>query len=96
MLADRFGIKATKIEVKTLPVFEISLLRALGSGNQTHLAQRCRGRTAAHPPFTPPRCSPNGITIAQLAGTLTGIVHRQVIDKTSLSGTYDVDLKWTA
>ena len=37
----------------------------------------------------------NGITIAQLAGTLTGIVHRQVIDKTGLSGNYDVDLKWT-
>jgi len=30
-----------------------------------------------------------GITIAQLAGTLTGIAQRQVIDKTGLSGNYD-------
>jgi uncharacterized protein (TIGR03435 family) len=91
MLADRFGIKA-HVEVKTLPVFDLVLAHS-GIKIKPTPPSDAAGDSGAHIHST--ALLANGITIAQLAGTLTGIVHRQVIDKTGLSGNYDVDLKWT-
>ena len=91
MLADRFGIKA-HVEVKTLPVFDLVVAHS-GLKIKPTSPSDAAGDSGTH--LHPTALFANGITISQLAGTLTGIVHRQVIDKTSLSGTYDVDLKWT-
>ncbi len=91
MLADRFGIKA-HVEVKTLPVFDLVVAHSgLKIKRTPHSDAAGDSGTNIHPAAL----TANNITIAQLAGTLTGIVHRQVIDKTGLSGNYDVDLKWT-
>jgi uncharacterized protein (TIGR03435 family) len=91
MLADRFGIKA-HVEVKTLPVFDLVVVHS-GLKIKPTPHSDATGDSGTH--IHPTALIANDITIAQLAGTLTGIVHRQVIDKTGLSGNYDVDLKWT-
>jgi uncharacterized protein (TIGR03435 family) len=36
-----------------------------------------------------------GVPVSSLAFSLTGVVGRTVIDKTGLTGNYDVELKWT-
>jgi uncharacterized protein (TIGR03435 family) len=36
------------------------------------------------------------IPMTSLASTLTGQVHRTVIDKTGLTGNYDVAMKWSS
>ena len=36
-----------------------------------------------------------GITLVQLASSLTGKVDRIVVDRTGLTGLFDVDLQWT-
>jgi len=91
MLADRFGTKA-HVEVRTLPVFDLVVAHS-GLKIKPTSPSDAAGDSGTH--IHPTALLANGITIAQLAGTLTGIVHRQVIDKTGLSGNYDVDLKWT-
>jgi uncharacterized protein (TIGR03435 family) len=91
MLADRFGIKA-HAEVKTLPGFDLVVARSGLKINPTPPSDAASD-SGAH--IHPAALTANNITMAQLAGTLTSIVHRQVIDKTGLSGNYDVDLKWT-
>ncbi|HEV3140041.1 MAG TPA: TIGR03435 family protein [Vicinamibacterales bacterium] len=37
----------------------------------------------------------NGATLPQFAGTLSGLLDRTVVDRTSLSGTFEASLKWT-
>jgi uncharacterized protein (TIGR03435 family) len=39
--------------------------------------------------------SGGGISIAQLLNTLSMSVQRTIIDKTGLTGRYDIDLSWT-
>jgi uncharacterized protein (TIGR03435 family) len=92
MLADRFGIKA-HVEVKTLPVYDLVVAH---SGLKIKPTPTSDAASDSGTHIHPTSLTANGITIAQLAGTLTGIVHRPVIDKTGLAGTYDVDLKWTS
>ena len=65
------------------------------------------GPAAPSPPFVPgqpPPCGSTGgvgqilaqgMTIAQLAATLSGRVTRVVVDKTELAGNFDINLEWT-
>jgi uncharacterized protein (TIGR03435 family) len=91
ILADRFGIKA-HAEVKTLPVFDLVVARSGLKIKPTAPGDSARDSgTSIHPTAV----IASDITMGQLAGTLTGILHRKVIDKTGLAGNYDMDLKWT-
>jgi uncharacterized protein (TIGR03435 family) len=91
MLADRFGIKAS-IEVKTLPVFELVVARSGLKISQSPPGNGADSGINIHPAAL----TAHEVTMTQLAGALTGILHRSVIDKTGLAGNYDVDLKWTS
>jgi uncharacterized protein (TIGR03435 family) len=68
-------------------------------------AARARGEMPTPSPATerpncgmrigPGQLSGGGFPLSQLAVTLSGLVQRIVIDRTGLSGTYDLDLSWT-
>jgi uncharacterized protein (TIGR03435 family) len=91
MLADRFGIK-THRELKTLPVFNLVVAHT-GLRIQPSSPTAGSGDSGAH--IHPGALIANNISMAQLASSLVGIVHRQVVDATGLGGNYDVDLKWS-
>jgi uncharacterized protein (TIGR03435 family) len=68
-----------------------------------------RGRVAGPPPGPPPaagrpacgsRMAPGniaagGVTMATFAASLSQFVNRTVVDRTGLTGSYDLDLQWT-
>jgi uncharacterized protein (TIGR03435 family) len=106
MLADRFKLVVHK-EVKDSPVFALTLARR--DGRLGPRMRRADAECA--PPDSRPNASPQdarrcgvklgngamagvGVTAARLASELS-FVGRQVIDRTSLEGAFDVDLEWT-
>jgi uncharacterized protein (TIGR03435 family) len=92
LLADRFQL-AAHIEVKTLPVFELEVAsggirfkesppRADNPGEHESMTIRNGDMTA------------EDMSMGDLTNTLTDQVGRKVIDKTGLTGRYDLNLKW--
>jgi len=87
MLADRFKLIVHR-ETREMPVFALVLakggpLLATSKQSGTHV-EGSRGKLVA-----------TGITTADLADELASDVGRMVVDKTEMSGKYDLMLKWT-
>ncbi len=92
MLADRFQLKV-HTETKVLSVYELVLAKgapkfrdasledAAGRGEGTHIQNSV---LTAH-----------AVTLASLASTLSYQLHQTVIDKTGLTGKFDLALNWT-
>ena len=89
VLNDRFHL-AAHIEVRTLPLFELTVLPAGPKFARTKSASGDYGTNIHNRSL-----EAHGITMASLAGTLTGQLHKTVVDKTALPGEYDVTLKWS-
>jgi uncharacterized protein (TIGR03435 family) len=100
LLADRFQLKFHK-ETRELPVYEL----VVAKGGQKLQETRPDG-----PPVAGPRgeslgrgtmvvgrgqLAGSGMTMAQLSTMLANTLGRTVIDKTGLTGNYDVKLSWT-
>lgn len=101
-LSDRFKLKIHN-ETKQLPVFELVLAKG-GS----KLKEATPGDTYATGikgadgkghggtmRMRPGEVTGQGVPIATLVNLLATQLHRTVIDKTGLKGTYDLDLTWT-
>lgn len=89
MLTDRFHLKA-HIETKDLPVYELIVLpggpKFKSSGSDgTH-----GGMEGA-----PGKVTGNDFPMSSLAYVLSGRLHRTVLDKTALTGGFDLTLTWT-
>src|SRR5262245_18237330 len=108
MLTDRFKLVVHK-ESKESPVYALTLARRDGrpGSRLTPSTSECQppdsGRAAASPQSPAPRCgfrlrigdfSGRSTTMARLAGELS-FVGRQVIVRTGLTGSFDIDLEWT-
>jgi uncharacterized protein (TIGR03435 family) len=92
-LVERFQLKA-HTEFKTLPVYELVVVPSGPKFKQS--------ADPKHGPYTSVRNSNNNATLtadavpmADLANTLAHQLHRTVIDKTGLAGSYDLALKWS-
>lgn len=107
LLSDRFQLRV-RIETRQMPAFELRMRRddkKTGPGLRLSTAACAdRARMPSSPPTERPQCgirtSPGNITAGaisppQLAVALSQITGRPVIDRTGLSGRYDVDLSWT-
>jgi uncharacterized protein (TIGR03435 family) len=93
VLGDRFQLKA-HTEIKMLPVYELVVIpegpkfkqstpnSKEGGGNWG--VSNNQGTITAH-----------NFPITSLASILTGLLHRTVIDKTGLTGKYELSLKWS-
>jgi uncharacterized protein (TIGR03435 family) len=106
LLADRFKL-AFHRDTRELPIFELQLARADGVLGPKMKKNECVPDLNAPPPAPggPPRCGmiSNGFgrltliaqSISMMAQFLAPSVNRVVVDRTGLSGNYDVDLTWT-
>jgi len=88
-MEERFKI-AVHRETKGLPVYDLVIakgdlkLTATKMGSAGGSSVMNRGSLKA-----------KGVPVQNLLGFLAGVVHRPVIDKTGLTGVYDIELKWT-
>jgi uncharacterized protein (TIGR03435 family) len=95
ILTERFQLK-THTETKVLPVYELVVIAAgpklkpsadqtrTGSGNMSIHGSRIRADLTAR-----------DVPMTAFAKSLTGQVHRTVIDKTGLKGNFDFALQWS-
>ena len=93
LLRDRFHLKA-HLQSKTLPVYEL----VVGKGGlklQLSQAERTDSSWSINGENTQKVLTGRSASMADLAGMLSGEVHRKVIDKTGLPGAADITLKWT-
>lgn len=102
LLTDRFHLKA-HIETKTLPVYDLVIAKGGPKlkENATPPAKNLDPgeKPSAHPPgsfmISDSEMIGVAIPISMLAPNLAFRVERNVIDKTGLTGKYDINLKWT-
>ena len=91
-LQERFHLKA-HTETKTLPVFELTVIK--DGPNFKPSAASDHGGTSVQSDNNKTELTAHGVSMVSLADSLTGQVHRTVIDKTGLAGVYDLNLKWS-
>jgi uncharacterized protein (TIGR03435 family) len=94
LLADRFNLKAHLV-AKTLPVYELVVQRGgpRFKLTQTDTTNSSINMSASNNDMV---LSTKGASMTDLAAALSDQVHRQVNDKTSLTGAADITLKWTS
>ncbi len=97
LLAERFHLQV-HTEVKTLPVYE--LLVAKGGSKLSEIApghedDSFHGVSPGSTSVSNGQMISVYRTMVNLADTLSGQVHRTVIDKTGLPGHYNFELSWT-
>jgi len=95
LLTDRFRLK-THIEVKTLPVYE--LVAAKGGPKFKPSADQARtgsGSMSVNGSRVLVKLSAHDVSIESLCKALARNVDRTVIDKTGLTGNFDLDLQWS-
>jgi len=95
LLGDRFQLK-THTEVRQLPVYRLVLARddrrfgpKLRPSTLDCAATRCTASVLSG------RIQTNGYSMTQLAQLLASNVDRAVIDRTGLTGVYDLELAWS-
>jgi uncharacterized protein (TIGR03435 family) len=88
MLADRFALKAHH-ESREKPVYDLVLAKG-GSKLQETPAGVNGGYSMGNG-----QLSGHGITLDSLKFSLTNLVGRVIVDKTGLTGKYDMTLNWT-
>ncbi|HZQ42084.1 MAG TPA: TIGR03435 family protein [Acidobacteriaceae bacterium] len=99
-LSDRFHLRA-HIETKTLPVYDLVIAKG-GLRMKEYAAVVSPGGGDGNPANKKPgsmtirnyQITAFGIPTSNLAANLAFIVQRNVIDKTGLTGMYDINLKW--
>jgi uncharacterized protein (TIGR03435 family) len=108
LLAERFNLKVHH-EMRDLPMYTLVLARSDGALGPAITRAACEERTdvKGFPAATdrvlpcnvqfvgPGRLRAGGMEMRGLAGILTPMVGRIVIDKTSLTGRYDFEMSWT-
>jgi uncharacterized protein (TIGR03435 family) len=105
LLADRFKLKL-QTATRDLPVYALVMARSDGrTGAGLRAAEgACAGTVDPAAPDPGPRCGSTvgngtlrtqGISIARLAGELTGFVGRRVEDRTGLAGNFAIELEWS-
>ncbi len=104
ILVDRFQLKV-HTETKTLPVYEMVVVKdgpkfkasaPEGSPEDKSPNGVARGAMTVQSSVQNTELTGHAIPLASLANMLTDQLHRTVIDKTGLTGQYDLLLKWTA
>ena len=95
ILAERFKLKA-HTEIKILPVYELVVIDSGPKFKQTTDGSKHSSGTSVQGRDLNFQLTAYRISMTSLASTLTGQVHRTVIDKTGLPGNYDVAMKWSS
>jgi uncharacterized protein (TIGR03435 family) len=91
MLEDRFHLRVHLV-TKVLPVYD--LVVASGGPEFRESVPDATGSVEPHVDVSKTEFTGNGASILSLASLLEEVVGRTVLDKTGLTGTYDLHLKW--
>jgi uncharacterized protein (TIGR03435 family) len=92
-LVERFQLKA-HTETKILPVYELVVIKDGPKFKQSEDDTRGSG-TSIHGDHNGSELTAHNLSMTALASSLTNQVHRTVIDKTGLTGKYDLGMKWS-
>ncbi len=92
LLEDRFHLQVHR-ETRNLPVYELVLAKT-GLLKEGNCGDQCRTSEFAEK-GTDLTIDGEAMNVTELAGTISMVLNRPVIDKTGLSGTFDVHLRWT-
>ena len=96
LLEDRFGLKIHR-ETKELPAYELRVVK----GGIKFKEGVCAGQPGPDNPCGGTRLATRGmmmgreVEMAGVTATFTSYLSRTVIDKTGLTGKYNIDLTWT-
>jgi uncharacterized protein (TIGR03435 family) len=101
LLQDRCKLKA-HVATRMLPIFNLEVSRAGTKLKQSNAPKFDKAEARDHPDIKysgttmsgPGYFTAYGISMSQLADNLTYVVDHTVVDKTGLSGTYDIQLKF--
>jgi uncharacterized protein (TIGR03435 family) len=92
-LQERFHLKA-HIEMKTLSVFELTVTKD-GPKFKPSVDSAHGGGTSIQNDNNKAKLTAHAVSMVSFASTLTNWAHRTVIDKTGLTGLYDLALQWS-
>jgi uncharacterized protein (TIGR03435 family) len=100
ILTDRFALKYHR-EKKTLPVYELMVIKGGPKFKATTDAEQksdkgVNGLRAGSISVHNTQLTATGVPLSSIADSLSGQLHRIVIDRTGLKGNYNVMLSWTA
>jgi uncharacterized protein (TIGR03435 family) len=104
LLDDRFKLKMHR-ETRELPIYSLTLAKS-GVRRSPGLVESHEGACGPVTPDSPPKAAACGTVspgrifgqrgrMSQLADRLATILGRTVVDKTGLTGTYDIELTYT-
>lgn len=95
LLTERFSLK-THTETKVLPVYELTVLP---SGPKFKLSAQQTGpnggSTSTNGNNGRVTLTAHEVSMTSLAKTFSGQIHRTVLDRTFLSGSFDVEMRWS-
>jgi uncharacterized protein (TIGR03435 family) len=92
LLEDRFHLQV-HAETRDLPVYELVVSKP-GLLKQGGCVEKCRNSEFGEK-GTDLTLEGEAMNVTELAGTISMVLDRRVIDKTGISGTFDVHLRWT-
>ena len=90
LLADRFRLKV-RHELKPLPVYEL----VVAKGGPKLTESPANPSAGYGMSMSAGRISGHGMEIPSLAVSLSGVAGRLIVDKTGLTGKYEVELNWS-
>ena len=90
ILTERFQVK-THFDVKVQPIYNLMIAKAGGKLKPTEAPEAKRGSMYT----SDINLTATGIPISSLTTFLASETNRSVVDKTGLTGAYDVTLKWS-
>ncbi len=97
LLADRFHLQV-HTEIKTLPVYELVVARGgakLPEIAPEHQNDAFNGISSGSTSIHNGNLNAHFVSMASFAETMSGQVHRPVLDKTGMAGNYNFQLTWT-
>jgi uncharacterized protein (TIGR03435 family) len=92
LLEERFHLQVHR-ETRSLPVYELVVSKP-GLLKQGNCADKCRTSEFGEK-GTELTIDGEAMNVTELAGTISMILDRPVTDKTGVTGTFDVHLRWT-
>src|SRR5579871_1829938 len=91
LLEDRFRLKVHR-EKKEMPMYSLVVAK---NGPKMKLSADQTGATGGVREVRFGRIVGEAVPVSTIAGILTGLAGRRVLNKTGLTGRYDVDLRYT-
>ena len=93
VLSERFGLKV-HTESRMMPAFELVVSQK--GPRLTPTQSPIPAGTSHNPIYRPGEYADRDVPMSALAGVLSTFCKRPVVDKTALTGRYDIALKWNA